>query len=771
ATVTITVSGDGSGNNLIWFVDENAASNGDGRLTSPFSTLNNFHSVNDGAATHPKDGDYVFLYESATSYVGPVTLRTGQTLFGQDATTTIAALAGITVPAGSSALPSSNTGGGTVTLVASGGANAITLGSGNTLRGFTIGSVGTAGTGIFGNGYGSLTLASAGSADVKINTDGRALALTNGTGAGTFHTVTSTGGTNNVLLNSLSGSLDLGTGALSGASGDAFTMTTGAGTVSYAGSIALVSANKIVTIQSKTGGAVTLSGALSCFGSCAGITVANNSGGSTTFSGAAKLLSTGTNPGVSLTTNTGATTNFTGGGLGITTSSGTGFNATGGGTVTVTTGANPNTITSTTGTALNVANTTIGAAGLTFQSISANGGTNGIVLNGTSGNLTVTGDGTGHANGSGGSISNITGGVIGNAPVYMLTASGTVTLSSMNMSLNTNAYSGMLVDNNAGGTVTVNITGSTFTGVTNSVVQNKALLQFEAGNNASIAANVQNSFFNGSRTYGMFATGAGTSTVNVTLNQSGFGTNVNTGAAVNRPGSSITNPPAFSLGITNGSDALVDYTVSNNTFWGADAAVGAIYAVTISGAGTNAGSHLNGSFTNNKIGETGVASSGCLGNCAGLGLLPGTGGTFNANVSGNDIRQVGAQGINFFNSVTAANGTSISHITNNTIAEPVTGFTIFLRAIVVSSGNSGGSSANWCADVTNNNISGLWQAASFVRITTLNTTGILTIPGLSPASGATGAQVDSHIEGLNTVGAGNSNTTVGGAINGGAPCP
>ena len=49
----------------------------------------------------------------------------------------------------------------------------------------------------------------------------------------------------------------------------------------------------------------------------------------------------------------------------------------------MTTGTNPNTITSGPGTALNVANTTIGASGLTFQSISSNGGTNGIVLNTT----------------------------------------------------------------------------------------------------------------------------------------------------------------------------------------------------------------------------------------------------------------------------------------------------------------------------------------------------------------------------------------------------
>lgn len=55
----------------------------------------------------------------------------------------------------------------------------------------------------------------------------------------------------------------------------------------------------------------------------------------------------------------------------------------------------PNILSSTTGTALSVVNTTIGAAGLTFRSISSNGAARGILLNttGGSGGLTVTGNG------------------------------------------------------------------------------------------------------------------------------------------------------------------------------------------------------------------------------------------------------------------------------------------------------------------------------------------------------------------------------------------
>ena len=70
-----------------------------------------------------------------------------------------------------------------------------------------------------------------------------------------------------------------------------------------------------------------------------------------------------------------------------------------------------NTITTTTGVGLNVANTSIGAAGLTFRSISVNGAANGVILNttGATAGLTVTGNGgvcTTAANCSGGAIQN-----------------------------------------------------------------------------------------------------------------------------------------------------------------------------------------------------------------------------------------------------------------------------------------------------------------------------------------------------------------------------
>ena len=95
------------------------------------------------------------------------------------------------------------------------------------------------------------------------------------------------------------------------------------------------------------------------------------------------------------------------GGVTLSTGANAAFTATNGGTVTVTGSAN--TLATTTGTALNISNTSIGAADVTFRSISSSGGSaTGIILNttGSAGGLTVAGTGT---PGSGGTIANKTG--------------------------------------------------------------------------------------------------------------------------------------------------------------------------------------------------------------------------------------------------------------------------------------------------------------------------------------------------------------------------
>lgn len=133
------------------------------------------------------------------------------------------------------------------------------------------------------------------------------------------------------------------------------------------------------------------------------VEVQNRSSGSVSFAGSVTDTS-GTGTGILLNSNTGASIVFNGA-VQIVTNGGSNpaFTATGGGTVS-NSNAVVNTLSASGSAALNVTNTTSG--GLTFQSISANGGANGIVMTSAgSGGLTVTGTGSA---GSGGTIQNTT---------------------------------------------------------------------------------------------------------------------------------------------------------------------------------------------------------------------------------------------------------------------------------------------------------------------------------------------------------------------------
>ena len=161
--------------------------------------------------------------------------------------------------------------------------------------------------------------------------------------------------------------------AISGAGGDGISIAGGDGNLNFGATSLTGSAGDAVSVASRSGGAVTFGGPI-----------------------------TGTGGGVSLTNNAGATIAFTGT-LTLSTDVAA-FTATGGGMVTAT--GTGSTLTSLIQTVLTIQNTTIGAAGLTFQSVSSNGSySNGIDLDntGSSGGLTVTGTGT---PGSGGTIQN-----------------------------------------------------------------------------------------------------------------------------------------------------------------------------------------------------------------------------------------------------------------------------------------------------------------------------------------------------------------------------
>jgi VCBS repeat-containing protein len=170
---------------------------------------------------------------------------------------------------------------------------------------------------------------------------------------------------------------------------------------------------RLSDLESNTSGAgVNLSSVGGQFRAPSGSQITKTSGGGTAFtvaSSSATVTYGGTmnvtsGAGVSLSNNT-AAVNFTGQ-LTLNTGTNAAFSATGAaGTVTAT--GPGSTLTTTTGTALTVYGPDIGVGGLVFERISANGASNGVLLQdtGTAGGLTVTGTGSA---GSGGTIQNIT---------------------------------------------------------------------------------------------------------------------------------------------------------------------------------------------------------------------------------------------------------------------------------------------------------------------------------------------------------------------------
>jgi len=141
ATVTLQVGNGTStpGTNVVWFVNPAAASGGDGRLTNPFNCYTGVSASCFSQTAADDPGDTIFLFSG--SVTGGYTLLNNQKLIGAGASATLASISGLTVPTGSDALPA--TGGASPTMTTT-NVNAVTLGIGATLRGFTIGNVGTA---------------------------------------------------------------------------------------------------------------------------------------------------------------------------------------------------------------------------------------------------------------------------------------------------------------------------------------------------------------------------------------------------------------------------------------------------------------------------------------------------------------------------------------------------------------------------------------------------------------------------------------------------
>jgi Calx-beta domain/Bacterial Ig domain len=412
ATVKIVVA------NKIWFISNNAGactSNCDGRLSHPFTSLSAFNAANLAGPGQPGDNDWIFVFESPTAYTGPITLRNGQKLIGQDATASIISLTSFTQPSGTDPLPAVNSANGTIVQITTSAAatNGINLASGNTLRGFTVGN--TTGAKISGNNFGTLIVGNSALPDVTLNGSGQALNLTSGTlsTAGRFASVTTTssaaqginlagiadsdgpGGnsfqfgsttvsgstTQGILVGTSTADLNFGNTSVTGGV-DAISLQNNSNGTRTFGNISTSGNTGVGFLHGTGGGAVSVTGTTTITNpggngididssnaniSFAGTTVSKNSGGI----------------GVDLTNNASRTISFSS--LAVTTTTGFAINANNSGTVNVTTGS-----LSQTGAGGGAASLTGTALGMTFTTVSSDGGVNGLLFSGGSGTFAAT---------------------------------------------------------------------------------------------------------------------------------------------------------------------------------------------------------------------------------------------------------------------------------------------------------------------------------------------------------------------------------------------
>ncbi|HEX4961739.1 MAG TPA: IPTL-CTERM sorting domain-containing protein [Thermoanaerobaculia bacterium] len=431
--------------------------------------------------------------------------------------------------------------------------------------------------------------------------------------------------TTGVSLDTITGTFAAGSGsAISNATGTSFNVNAGTATISYDGTITN-SAGRSVSVTSK-------------------------GSGSTTFNGT--ITGTG-GTGIFLNSNTGSTISFTKA-ISLTTGANDAFTATGGGTVTAT--DTTSTITTTTGTAINVANTTIGAGGLKFASVSAgtaaSGPASGIVLNNT---------------GASGSLA-VNGGTIQKTTSHGVSLTSTLSPSFSNVNIQNTARSG--------------IKGNQVNGFT-----------------------LTNSTINNSGTAAI----AGSFDSNVAFNDQSVGTEQNLTGTVSITGNTLTNAQYHGVDITNFNGTIADLTLSSNTITSSTSAASSLGSgidLQALGSTTTVANVTKATIANNVITNfpsgAGIQALGANANAAGPAGTFGTpgSGTNVISITGNRIagqsaaNKLGTNGI--LVSATGKGQANFDVSSNGTVANPLANIAGFGIGVSVRG------AVTVVADVTNN---------------------------------------------------------------------
>ena len=527
----------------------------------------------------------------------------------------------------------------------------------------------------------------------------------------------------------MSGSLTIGTVSLNGQTGDGVAITNSAGSITINGGTIGNTNDPGSSGVDISGGAgnVTIGATINKTTAGDVVEVSGRTGGTVDFNG---NITSNTN-GIDLTGSMGGTIRFDGG-INLSTGATTAFNATGntGMTLIVTdTVSTSNILAATTGTALNVANTTIGAEGLTFQSISSSGGNAaGIILNttGTSGGVTVTGLDGGDADsfadaGSGGTIANKGGGnawsFAGGTPtlngstdgvgIYLNNTRG-VSLSGMQLNDFTNAAISSFASSN------FSMSDTTVSGTNgNDTAQDESSLFFYnlTGTGAITRSNISGGFeenlhiLNQSGTLNRFTVDASTFGFNNTANgnnnimveSQNFGTTLN----FTLQNSTIMGARADWINASNNFSSTMDVVILNNVFdnLGAEhnsgsmaggnrvvlgsvgtmtfdindntltGSLGEAIRVRSTATGTTTGT-ATGYVRNNTIGDAGIANSGSS-EGSGIFIFGDGGSDMTIVVDNNDVFQYNNHGIRFLFGDEINNGSLFNvTVTNNTVNTP-----------------------------------------------------------------------------------------------------
>ena len=470
--------------------------------------------------------------------------------------------------------------------------------------------------------------------------------------------VISGGGVEGISINGMTGSLTIGTATINGQTGDGIDITNTNGSVTINGGSIGASNDPAgigVDIQGGTGN-VTIGATVNKTTSGDVVEVTGRTTGTVDFN-AAITSNVANGGGIDINGNSGGTVRFDGG-MNLSTGATAAFNSTGntGMTLVVTdTVSTSNILATTTGTALNVANTTIGAEDLTFQSISSNGATSGIILNttGSSGGLTVTGAG---AAGTGGSILNST----SDGVVLKTTIDPSLSFMNINDSgdsgINIDAVSGLnlvslFMDSNGaqseGGAIQdlgIHIEDliGTSNAITNSTIQDSRNTNLDRDPNSSSSMSTL-------------------TVTNTNLNHAGEGVSSQGNAGINLvatgtanvklvvSGGQIINNAAAGILVTGGSGTTVRTDISGVDMVSSAPPVDPTGASWGNGVGTNFGINLTSTGTAvqiHKIDNVDLAYTGIApndgGSASAIGFIPSGTGSFDITITNNTIGLVGA---------------------------------------------------------------------------------------------------------------------------------